>query len=203
MQTHYPDYDVMEAVETWDDHTREIVKKRLEPAHHLEQLSFDEEQRISAAAAALIDDDRREILDYITGCLDKVLAKRIGESERKAGTPPREILLHQGLKAMEATAQIEYGQGFATLNLIQRQTLLGRIERAEFPESGPWQDIPQKDFFAMLLSLVVESYYSHPAVWSEIGYGGPAYPRGYVRCESGRVDPWEAKMKSGPHPRKE
>lgn len=35
--------------------------------------------------------------------------------------------------------------------------------------------------------------YPHPRVWSEIGYAGPAYPRGYVRTQLGQLDPWEAK----------
>lgn len=52
---------------------------------------------------------------------------------------------------------------------------------------------PQKALFLRLLSWTVESYYSHPTVWSEIGYGGPAYPRGYVRANIGQLDPWEAK----------
>jgi hypothetical protein len=35
-------------------------------------------------------------------------------------------------------------------------------------------------------------YYSHPHSWSEIGFGGPANPRGYVRMYYDRRDPWEA-----------
>ena len=36
------------------------------------------------------------------------------------------------------------------------------------------------------------AYYSHPHAWSEIGFGGPASPRGYVRMDFDRRDPWEA-----------
>jgi len=32
----------------------------------------------------------------------------------------------------------------------------------------------------------------HPASWNEIGFGGPASPRGYVRMNFDRRDPWEA-----------
>jgi hypothetical protein len=38
----------------------------------------------------------------------------------------------------------------------------------------------------------VLAYYSHPTAWSEIGFGGPASPRGYVRMGFNRRDPWEA-----------
>jgi hypothetical protein len=39
---------------------------------------------------------------------------------------------------------------------------------------------------------VVGIYYAHPAAWSEIGFGGPASPRGYVRLGFDERDPWEA-----------
>ena len=32
----------------------------------------------------------------------------------------------------------------------------------------------------------------HPTAWNEIGFGGPASPRGYVRMDFDRRDPWEA-----------
>jgi hypothetical protein len=35
-------------------------------------------------------------------------------------------------------------------------------------------------------------YYAHPQAWDEIGFGGPASPRGYVRMGFNRYDPWEA-----------
>jgi hypothetical protein len=38
----------------------------------------------------------------------------------------------------------------------------------------------------------VSAYYGHPTAWSEIGFGGPASPRGYVRMNFDRRDPWEA-----------
>ena len=43
----------------------------------------------------------------------------------------------------------------------------------------------------MLLQDAVGIYYAHPYAWDEIGYGGPAYPRGYIRLENGRPEPWE------------
>ena len=39
---------------------------------------------------------------------------------------------------------------------------------------------------------MVVAYYAHPAAWNEIGFGGPASPRGYVRMDFDRRDPWEA-----------
>ena len=37
----------------------------------------------------------------------------------------------------------------------------------------------------------VTVYYAHPWAWDEIGFGGPAYPRGYMRLANGLPQPWE------------
>ena len=53
--------------------------------------------------------------------------------------------------------------------------------------------MPARQFFkSVLLQEAVGVYYAHPAAWSEIGFGGPASPRGYVRMQANRRDPWEA-----------
>ena len=35
------------------------------------------------------------------------------------------------------------------------------------------------------------AFYSHPWAWNEIGFGGPAYPRGYARMGVGLSEAWE------------
>jgi hypothetical protein len=50
----------------------------------------------------------------------------------------------------------------------------------------------KKFFERRILVDVPALYYGHPKAWSEIGFGGPASPRGYVRLEGDRRDPWEA-----------
>ena len=46
----------------------------------------------------------------------------------------------------------------------------------------------------------VEAYYAHPWAWDEIGYGGPAYPRAYMRLEGGCRSPgkWMRSATNGP-----
>ena len=38
---------------------------------------------------------------------------------------------------------------------------------------------------------VLAAFYSHPWAWNEIGFGGPAYPRGYARLGPGLGESWE------------
>jgi hypothetical protein len=55
-----------------------------------------------------------------------------------------------------------------------------------------WKDIPASLFFSeRVLQDLCGAYYSHPTSWSEIGFGGPANPRGYVRLSWNTRDAWE------------
>lgn len=202
-QSHYPEFDVMREVEAWDDHTREIIKKRSEPVTSFQFLKRDETELLTAIAATLIDDDREGILSFIVKHFDNTLLSKIGESQRKVGIPPEADLVRNGLTAIAATARSNFGGSFSRLTLIQRQTLLGQLERGELPGTGPRTGLPQKELFKKILNLTVEAYYSYPSVWSEIGYAGPAYPRGYVRTELDLADPWEPKLETGSAGRKE
>ncbi|SAL88766.1 hypothetical protein AWB74_08721 [Caballeronia arvi] len=66
------------------------------------------------------------------------------------------------------------------------------MQRGELNDKA-WHDMPSKVFFSeRVLHDVCAAYYSHPHAWSEIGFGGPANPRGYVRMYFNRRDPWEA-----------
>jgi hypothetical protein len=43
-------------------------------------------------------------------------------------------------------------------------------------------------FSGRVLHDVCSAYYSHPRAWSEMGFSGPANPRGYVRMCFDRRD---------------
>ena len=54
-----------------------------------------------------------------------------------------------------------------------------------------WRRMPVSRYWLLLVQDVVGAYYAHPYAWDEIGFGGPAYPRGYMRLENGEPEPWE------------
>ena len=51
--------------------------------------------------------------------------------------------------------------------------------------------MPVERYWALLVQDCLEAYYAHPWAWDEIGFGGPAYPRAYMRLEHGEPEPWE------------
>jgi len=193
IRTRYPGYDILKEQYHWDDHTREIVLKRLGPFPEHKFLNEYQAQMIFAIAQHVVYDNRKEILDYVLHHMDSTLSSLVGEDQRKAGTPEQKVLIREGLKAIDKLANKKYGKPFLEINIEQQLSVLTALHKGQAPPMDEWQTIPQKELFKKLATTIVSAYYSHPTVWSEIGYGGPAYPRGYVRVERGLTDPWEAK----------
>lgn len=193
IRTHYPNYKLLDEKDEWDEHTQAIVLKRLGPFGKLKFFQAREVVLLKALATQFTYDSRNEILDYIIHHLDQKLTAGLGESQRAPNTLPADKLIPLGLKALDTLAKNQYQKGFAELAAPEQEAILISLA-SDSPSPHPdWQQVPPKDLLNKLLEAIISAYYSYPFVWSEIGHGGPAYPRGYYRIEHGLTDPWEAK----------
>jgi hypothetical protein len=106
--------------------------------------------------------------------------------------PPMRHAWRQGLEAIAAEAHNRHGKHFEEMSPEEQDSLLTDMQENRV-ERRYWGDLPAGGFFLHhLLKDVAGIYYSHPDAWSEIGYGGPASPRGYARLGFDEHDPWEA-----------
>jgi hypothetical protein len=196
-RSHYPDYDVLRERDHWDDHTRRIVLARLVRERGYAFFGPEEAECVRAVCARLVDDTRADILQFVVGHLDETLHRPVGEGQRKPGVPPAAELVREGLKRLNTAALDRRMKPFYQLPPDEQEQLLRAVGESRAEPAHVWEWFPQKAWFDKMLKLTLEAYYSHPTVWSEIGYGGPAYPRGYVRVRPGQLDPWEAKNTNG------
>jgi hypothetical protein len=54
-----------------------------------------------------------------------------------------------------------------------------------------WHGLPAGRVWSLWTRYACTAFYAHPWAWNEIGFGGPAYPRGYKNAGIGRREPWE------------
>lgn len=191
---YYPNFDVMKEKTHWDDHTREIVEKRLHTGESMCQ--FFNEKEVAALFdlyVVLLDDSRLSIISFVIHHFDRKLASDIGEAQRKKGTPKESILIREGLHLLNQVCLQIYKNSFGQLADETKKKVINNMLQGNIQLQSGQKSVPVKDFIKKVLNEAVSAYYSHPVVWSEIGYAGPAYPRGYVRSEWGLTDPWEAK----------
>lgn len=192
-RSHYPEYDVLTQREHWDEHTRQIVVARTIRERDYSFLELEEAELLRAICAQLIDDHRAEVIQFVIGHIDETLHQQVGEGQRKPGVPAESELVRGGLALLNKACLLQSKQPYYQLPSESQHELIRAISESRAQPASVWDWFPQTAWFQKLLKLTVEAYYSHPTIWSEIGYGGPAYPRGYVRAGVGQLDPWEAK----------
>jgi hypothetical protein len=106
--------------------------------------------------------------------------------------PPMRDCWRLALEGIDEESRLHYGVAFTAISAAGQDAVLEAIQRGDVGGHA-WKRVPARRFFVtVLLKAVVGEYYAHPAAWSEIGFGGPASPRGYVRMGLGERDPWEA-----------
>lgn len=203
-ETPYPSYNVLDKWDSpsFNDATRRVIAHRLE--HVPSRRFFSEEQY--ALLRAVIDTvlpqpersekERIQVEAYI----DEKLYTNAGDGTRQASLPPQREMWPQGLHAIDEEAKAAHGCSFKALGADQRHALLKRIDDGKADAGAAfWKGLPPKQFFRhVLLKQAVKVYYAHPLAWNEIGFGGPAAPRGYLRLGPDMRDPWEAEEERPP-----
>lgn len=190
---HYPTYNIMDEQSHWDEHTRQIVQGRLSRQPNYHSLTLQEAELLRAWCSQLMDDNRAEIINYVLDHIDQKLTQDQGEGQRKPKVPPALTLIKQGLEEVNNLALSLHQQHFYQLEAHLQKNIMSDISIARGQEGDERMHVDPQEFFLKLLTLTIDAFYSHPEMWSEIGFGGPAYPRGYVRLDFGHLDPWEAK----------
>ncbi len=192
-RTPYEGYDVLAKWDSpsWNDQTREVVRRRLEEVPERRFLTEEEWALLEAVTARLVPQPDRETPVPIVPWIDAKLAENRTPGYRYADMPPMRAAWRQGLAGIEGEARERHGAGFASLPPDQQDSILADVQHNR-TDGRWWGDLPPGGFFAhLLLKETVAIYYAHPAAWSEIGFGGPASPRGYVRLGFDARDPWE------------
>jgi hypothetical protein len=195
-QSLYPDYDVLAKWNTpsWNEQTREVVAERLNQVPSREFLDEVQYRTLEAVCDRVMPQPERDARKRvpIAPWIDRKLKDNETNGTRYPPLPPQRECWAKGLNAIEAEAKLRFNRSFHALDPAEQDMLLHAIDKSEV-EAPDWgkQLPPQMFMRKVLLRDIVEIYYAHPSAWSEIGFGGPASPRGYLRLGPNRHDSWE------------
>lgn len=196
MSERFPGYDVLAKRHSpsWNDQTRRVIDARLAIDEDAHVFFTDREWlTVRALCASIVPQPPgRAQPAPLAAMLDQKLAADERDGYRDARLPPQREAWRRALRALDAEAQRRGGRFFHELDDCGRSALLHAVQEGAVTDAA-WGDMPPALFFAKrLLHDIVSAYYAHPVAWNEIGFGGPASPRGYVRLDADRRDPWEA-----------
>ena len=182
----YPGFDVLSQVDAWDDVTAGVVLARLS---HPTGLAFFTPDEV-AIAAPLLDlllaqdgEPRVPVLEMV----DERLALAETDGWHYDDMPEDGEAWRQTLALLDEDARTEFGVRFSVADRSRQAVLVQRVQQAD----GKWHHFTAKHVWSLWTRYACTAFYSHPWAWNEIGFPGPAYPRGYNALGVDARDRWE------------
>jgi hypothetical protein len=178
----YPGFDVLDSIDAWDDVTAGIVLGRLARPASLAFFTPDE----VAVAAPLLDlllaqdrDPRVPVLALI----DARLAAGETDGWHYDDLP-------QDAQAWRDTLHLLGDDGFPRLPGREQAALIQTVHDLSTHDQT-WHDLSAAHVWSLWTRYACTAFYSHPWAWNEIGFPGPAYPRGYLNTGVDSREHWE------------
>jgi hypothetical protein len=191
----FPGYDVTGQSETWDEATRVVVLGRLGPRPPLRFFTADREPTARALVDRLLaqdDEPRVPVIEMI----DQRLLEHRGDGYRYEDMPDDWVAWARSIEMLDVDAHASFGCSFSELGVRDQMRLVEKIRCLD----GDWYGLPANHLFELWMRYACDAYYSHPWAWNEIGFGGPAYPRGYKNLGLGKREPWEVQERDASDP---
>jgi len=67
------------------------------------------------------------------------------------------------------------------------------IQAVQDRGSGDWHGLNAAHVWSLWTRYACTALYAHPLAWDEIGFPGPAYPRGYKNAGVDKLEPFEVR----------
>jgi hypothetical protein len=186
-QGHFDGYDVLGQVATWDHVTAGTVLARLGPPQPLRFFTPSEEPTAAALFDQLLaqwDEPRVPVLAMV----DARLNDNLTDGWHYGDMPPDQEAWHRSLAGLDEDANEAHGVRFGELSRDRQAAVLQAVlDRGD----GRWRDLQAARVWSLWTRYACTAFYADPFAWNEIGFGGPAYPRGYKNVGLDKREPWE------------
>jgi Gluconate 2-dehydrogenase subunit 3 len=189
MHGRYPDFNVLDEIEHWDAATRQVVLERVENVPEIRFFTQPEAATLEAFCDLVTAQDREPkiaVLNYV----DAKLFSGQREGYRFDALPDDGETWRRVASGLDAAAR---QHGVETFRAASHEVKHGVIQAfADGTLHGEvWDELPPSLAWQVVMRDVLSAFYAHPWAWNEIGFGGPAYPRGYARLGAGQRESWE------------
>jgi hypothetical protein len=185
----FPGFDVMAQSMHWDAVTRSVIEDRLTWSGTLRFFTPTQ----ARCARALFD----ELLDQTGGpripvleMVDERLANGETDGWHYDTMPSDSEAWVRTLASLDADAQTRDDAALADLTPRQRRNIIQSVQDLG---SDQWHGLDASHVWSLWTRYACTAFYAHPLAWQEIGFAGPAYPRGYKNLGLNRLEPFEVR----------
>jgi hypothetical protein len=189
----YPDYDVLAQTDHWDEVTRRVVLDRVDRVPPIRFFDEHEAETLRAfcdVATAQDAEPRVPVLAYV----DEKLTSGVGDGWQYYDLPSDGDVWRVVARGLDAEARVKSFASYADAPLEEQAAIVHRFSKGQLRDAA-WSGVNVARAWKVVMRYVLQAFYSHPWAWNEIGFGGPAYPRGYGAFGSphlGETESWES-----------
>jgi hypothetical protein len=173
----FPGFDVLEEVHRWDDVTAGVVLSRLAPTTDLSFFSLAENGTATALLDLLLHQDGEPKVPVVA-LVDARLAAGETDGWHYDDLPEDGEAWRRSLAALDEDADDLAGRPFARLDIDHQAGLVQRVQDLG-SDGKSWHGMSAEHLWSLWTRYACAAFYSHPWAWNEMGFPGPAYPRGY------------------------
>ncbi|MBV9819310.1 MAG: gluconate 2-dehydrogenase subunit 3 family protein [Solirubrobacterales bacterium] len=188
MHGRFPDFDVMAHREHWDPVTRRTLEERVAQVPACRFFDEREQRTLGAFLDVVLAQDSEPRIPVLQ-MVDKKMADGKLDGYRFDDMPPDPETWKRVARHLD---------GFAERSDAEQHEVVRRFSGGELD----WDDLNVSRAWSVVMRGALSEFYSHPWAFNEIGFRGPAYPRGYMRRNMGPtgVDPDEPQEAFGLDP---
>ena len=171
----YPGFDVTTQAEHWDPVTREVVLGRIGLSGEMRFFTTVEEATARALFDQLLYQHGEPRID-VTLMVDRRLDADATDGWHYDTMPPDVEAWRRSLAGLDEDARARSGRTFPESGREDQAAILTAVQSSP---SSTWHGMEAEKVWSLWTRYGATAFYSHPWAWNEIGFDGPAYPRGY------------------------
>jgi hypothetical protein len=187
----FPGFDVLNQAPHWDQVTKDLIEARVRTSPPAVTF-FSATER--GCAHALLNDltgqDRDDAPVPVTQLVEARLAAGETDGWRYADMPEDGQAWRDTLGHLDADARARGGTSFAEAAEEDRHRLIQAVKERSGQD---WHGLPAKHVWSLWTRYACTALYAHPDAWAEMGFPGPAYPRGYKNIGVDKLEPYEVR----------
>jgi hypothetical protein len=201
MHGRYPEYNVLDQSEHWDEVTRAVVIGRVDNVPPIRFFSAAEAATLNAFCDCVLAQDRDPKIPVLNLVDAKLFAGEL-DGFRYEDLPDDPQTWRATAAGLDAAARQHGAASYAVASTEVQHTVVQAFSAGEL-HGEVWDELPPSRAWKVVTRAILSAFYSHPWAWNEIGFGGPAYPRGYARLGAGQRETWEGAAASEEYPVRE
>jgi Gluconate 2-dehydrogenase subunit 3 len=185
----FPGFDVLDQAHMWDDVTAGVVLARLTLPTMLSFFTPEEVGVAQPMLDLLLAQDCEPRVPVLP-LIDARLATGETDGWHYDDLPEDGQAWRDTLADLDKDAYQLRGAGYAELNSADQARLLQDLQDLA-GSGGSWHGLTANHVWSLWTRYANTAFYSHPWAWNEIGFSGPAYPRGYLNPGINAREKWE------------